>query len=549
MTTELRTQSSITITKPKTHLGNKGYTIYKNGLSKEQTEKIVKDLTVKPFVGPGFGSANDESDTYEAYRTNEAKMYVPYFYGLRNFGIPQQVRLDEGDDINLIFSSDLRENQVPVVETFLSHIAEENKKGNPKSGGLLELYTAFGKTALSLYLVSQLKKKTLVLVHKEFLMNQWIERIRQFLPEAKIGKIQGETMDVENKDIVLGMIQSISMKVYPTELFSSFGFLIIDETHHISSKVFSNALFKIVTKYTLGLSATMNRKDNTTWVIKDFLGDILYKSKQRELEQQVIVRAIDYYINDDEFNETVYDYRGNPQYSTMISRLCESNHRTEFILLVLTDMLRENPHQQIMILAHNRNVLEYLYTAINHRHITTCGYYLGGMKERDLKATEKQTVVLATYAMAAEALDIKTLSTLMMITPKTDITQSVGRILRDKNRSAPLIVDIIDHHQLFKNQWQKRKTFYKKEGYKIVHTTNSKYVSFSQDSNIGIGIGIGIERKDLDWETIYDPNAVHSSNGKNKGKNKNMDSMDSMDSDSNDKEAILHEKCLIKMKK
>ena len=524
-------------TEIKTHLGNKGYTIYKNGLSKEQTEKIVKDLTVKPFVGPGFASANDESDTYEAYRANEAKIYVPYFYGLRNFGIPKQVRLNEGDDINLIFSSDLRENQVPVVETFLSHIAEENKKGNPKSGGLLELYTAFGKTALSLYLVSQLKKKTLVLVHKEFLMNQWIERIRQFLPEAKIGKIQGETMDVENKDIVLGMIQSISMKVYPTELFSSFGFLIIDETHHISSKVFSNALFKIVTKYTLGLSATMNRKDNTTWVIKDFLGDILYKSKQRELEQQVIVRAIDYYINDDEFNETVYDYRGNPQYSTMISRLCDSNHRTEFILLVLTDMLRENPHQQIMILAHNRNVLEYLYTAINHRHITTCGYYLGGMKERDLKATEKQTVVLATYAMAAEALDIKTLSTLMMITPKTDITQSVGRILRDKNRSAPLIIDIIDYHQLFKNQWQKRKTFYKKEGYKIIHTTNSKY------SQVCENFGSKTERDDLHWETIYDPNAVHSLNGKHKGKYKNMDS------DSNDKEDILHEKCLIKMKK
>jgi hypothetical protein len=76
--------------------------------------------------------------------------------------------------------------------------------------------------------------------------------------------------------------------------------------------------------------------------------------------------------------------------------------------------------------------------------------------------------------MAAEALDIKTLTTLIMATPKTDIEQSVGRILRDKH-SNPIVVDIIDSHQTFKNQWKKRKTFYKKENYKIIFTTSPQY--------------------------------------------------------------------------
>jgi superfamily II DNA or RNA helicase len=78
--------------------------------------------------------------------------------------------------------------------------------------------------------------------------------------------------------------------------------------------------------------------------------------------------------------------------------------------------------------------------------------------------------------MAAEALDIKTLTTLIMVTPKTDIEQSVGRILREKH-SKPVVVDIIDSHDIFQRQWLKRKTFYKKNNYKIIGIDNYHYKS------------------------------------------------------------------------
>lgn len=336
-------------------------------------------------------------------------------------------------------------------------------------------FTVTHNTVLSLNIISRLKKKTFIIVHKEFLMNQWIERIGQFLPNARVGKIQGQVVDIDDKDIVIGMLQSLSMKEYPQNLFDSFGLTIIDEVHHISSEVFSNTLFKLVTKYMLGLSATMERKDGTTKVFKMFLGNVVFKGG-REEQHKVVVRAIEYKVNDDEFNEVKLDFRGKPAYSSMISKLCEYNRRSEFILKVLTDMLNENPLQQIMILAHNKNLLKYLYDAITHRHIAPVGYYLGGMKEKALKETEGKKIVIATYAMAAEALDIKTLTTLIMATPKTDIEQSVGRILREKH-SSPVVVDIVDAHDLFKNQWKKRKTFYKKENYKIIYTTSVNYVA------------------------------------------------------------------------
>ena len=464
-----------------TYLGQKGYTIAKNELTIEQQKQIRNDLTIKPYV---MGSPlNNDQKTFPAYRESANKFYVPHYYGVENYGNPKQYKITDGDDINLEFNGKLRENQEIVVNTYIEHV---NKVGF--GGGLLELPCAYGKTVLSLNIISRLNKKTFIIVHKEFLMNQWIERIQQFLPKARVGKIQGPIIDIDDKDIVIGMLQSLSMKEYPASTFESFGLTIIDEVHHISSEVFSNSLFKLVTKYMLGLSATMNRKDGTTKVFKMFLGDVIFKGKRDEA-REVVVHAIKYEVNDDEFNEVKLDYRGNPAYSTMISKLCEYNRRSEFILKVLSSMLETNPNQQIMVLAHNKNVLKYLHDAIAHRNIATVGYYVGGMKESALKETEGKKVVIATYAMAAEALDIKTLTTLIMATPKTEIEQSVGRILRERH-SSPIVVDIIDSHDLFQNQWRKRKTFYKKENYKIIYTSSTKYISDTSK-----------------WLTIYTPNS------------------------------------------
>jgi len=468
-----------------TYLGNKGYTISKSELGLEQIERIKKELTVKPYV-PG-SPANNSQVSFPVYRESASKIYMPHYYGIEKFGPPKEIRVSAGQDIALEFNGQLRDYQAPVVEKFVQYVKSEDV---PR-GGLLELPCAWGKTSASLNILSRLGKKTIVIVHKEFLMNQWIERIGQFLPKARIGKIQGQIIDIDHKDIVLCMLQSLSMKEYPSEIFDSFGLTIIDEVHHISSEVFSNTLFKLVTKYMLGLSATMNRKDGTTNIFKMFLGQVICKEK-RDDAPEVVVRAIDYFVDDDDFNHVSLDYRGNVQYSTMISKLCEYNRRSEFILRVLEDLLKENPNQQIMIIAHNRNLLKYFYETIKHRGIAggSCGYYVGGMKEAALKETESKKIVIATFSMCSEGLDIKTLTTLIMTTPKTDIEQTVGRILREKH-SEPIVVDIIDHHDPFQKQWKKRKTFYMKENYKILHIKDRDYLNSTIESR--------------PWTTVFNP--------------------------------------------
>jgi superfamily II DNA or RNA helicase len=152
-----------------------------------------------------------------------------------------------------------------------------------------------------------------------------------------------------------------------------------------------------------------------------------------------------------------------------------------------------------MVIAHNKNVLTYIHDAIEARKIATVGYYVGGMKESALKLTESKQVVIATYAMAAEALDIKTLCTLIMVTPKTDIEQSVGRILRS-DHEMPVVVDIVDSHDPFQKQWAKRKTFYRKENYRIYKVASSAYIP---PATLGEPMPTG-------WELVYEPKVKSS---------------------------------------
>jgi superfamily II DNA or RNA helicase len=472
------------------YVGNKGYTIYKNEITKEELEYLKGELIAKPFTN---GMIKTTQDTFPIYRESEKKIYVPRYFGEKIYGqLPIQIL--DGEDISLVFDGDLRDYQQKVVDAYKINIIRQNDFG----GGLIEIGCGRGKTVCALKLIAEMKKKTLVIVHKEFLMNQWIERIQQFLPLCRIGKIQGQVIDIENKDVVIGMLQSLSMKDYQPTLFNSFGLTIIDEVHHISSEVFSNVLFKLVTKYMLGLSATMNRKDGTTKIFKMFLGEVIYKENNVQ-EHDVLVKSIEYISKDDEFNKVEYDYKGNCKFSTMISKLCSFIPRSNFILKVLKDLIEYNKEQQVMILAHNKNVLNYLHDQIKEQEIGTVGYYIGGMKEAALKETETKQIIIATYSMAAEALDIKTLTTLIMATPKTDIEQAVGRILRTKH-IRPIVVDIVDNHDIFQNQWRKRKTFYMKNNYKIIKINSNDYHNEYNTWKIAFDkkeVGSSIKEKDL----------------------------------------------------
>jgi len=462
------------------YLTQKGYTIPKSVLSPSQLEQLRKDLFKKPVI---HGMNKTLQEGFPIYRENEKKIYLPRYYGIQHFGHPSLIELPPGHDIDTPFSTQrtLFPHQVEAVDAYLHTVTQPPCKDSSKQvshcgGGILELACGMGKTVIALHLVSRLRKKTLILVHKEFLMNQWIERIEEYLPTARIGKLQGPKQEIDGNDIVIGMIQSIYNRDFPHGMFDSFGFTIIDEVHRIGSSEFSQTLSKIVTPLTLGISATVERKDGLTDVLFAFVGPKLFSAKRETTQQVVQVRAVTFQTQDRDFCEVDYDFRGQVKYSTMMTRLCTFGPRTDLLERLIRDTYARQPQSQIIVLGHNRSLLVDLYKRFQRPHTIqpSVGYYIGGMKQSALQASETCSVLLATFAMAAEALDIKTLSVLVLATPKTDIVQSVGRILRTQH-SQPLILDIVDVHEPYQNQWKRRRAYYRKCGYDIWTTPSNQY--------------------------------------------------------------------------
>ena len=187
-----------------------------------------------------------------------------------------------------------------------------------------------------------------------------------------------------------------------------------------------------------------------------------------------------------------------------------------------------------IVMAHNLNILHYMYKKFVCKNLASVGYYVGGMKEAELKRSEKQQVVLASFGQSSEGLDIPTLNAEFLITPKTDIVQVVGRILRAKhNFSHPIIYDFVDTHGVFQRQWLKRKSYYKKQNYKIIGINSIEYNTDTQK-----------------WKNIYEPkNESCITKKKMSIKNNNDSDIEEEDDEDIEKDKYLTGQCLLTFKK
>jgi superfamily II DNA or RNA helicase len=149
----------------------------------------------------------------------------------------------------------------------------------------------------------------------------------------------------------------------------------------------------------------------------------------------------------------------------MITNLTEIKERNDFIFNIIKDILEKDPTRKIFILTNRRNHIDELKNLLQDYDV---GLYIGGMKKKDLALSEERAIIIGTYEMASEGLDIPDLDTLIMTTPKSNITQSIGRIMRKElYDNIPLIVDIVDKIDIFYAMYNKRKKIYQENKYEI----------------------------------------------------------------------------------
>ena len=330
-------------------LNRNGYIIKKKDLELKEVKEIKDDLTVKPFNYNDIGTGKEKK--FSVFLESPNKLYLPRFYGIEKFGLPNEDGLTDGASINIKFKGNLRKEQMPIYDIVKITL---NKDG----GAIISLKCGGGKTVLSLYILAQLKVKTMVVVHKDFLMTQWKDRIEEFIPNAKIGKIQQNTIDIDNKDIVLAMVQSLSMKEYDKDIFKCFGLIIFDECHHLGAEMFSKCMPKVASKYMLGLSATPNRKDGLRKVFEWYIGNIAYSSKEKN-EDYVEVNIINFTSDDQKYSKVENNYNGKPNFPKMINKICEFKPRTKLIIQKAIDLFNEGD-RNILILSDRRGHLDYI---------------------------------------------------------------------------------------------------------------------------------------------------------------------------------------------
>lgn len=450
-----------------TILCNQGYIILKKDILDEDIKKIKKDLKMRPFIQ---GSRSRFAKSFKIYMENDDKFCLPKFYGLTNFGNAKLVDFTIPQDINLKFNGNLRDYQNNVIDNVIPKIKNQE-------GGTISLPPGRGKTVIACKLLSDLGKKTLVVVHKTFLLNQWKNRIEQFLPDARVGIVQGKVIDVENKDIIIGMLQSLSLKDdYPDDLFDDIGTIIFDECHHLSAEKFSQILKKISVKYMIGLSGTPFRNDKLEKVFEYYIGKMLYYEKL-QINQDILVKTYKFNCKHEKFKVVINKYTKEAQVSTMISNLIEIEERNKLIINIIKEC-RGDTLRKILILSDRLDHLDYLIEGVNKLDIGSVSKYVGGMKQNKLDLAEEADIIFSTYSMSSEALDISSLNTVILGTSRRNVEQSVGRILRKQAGNylaQPLVIDVVDNIKTFINQSYTRKAYYKK----ITKLENIKSFNYS----------------------------------------------------------------------
>ena len=416
-----------------------------DNIDPKTARKVKRQLTVRPKTVPGFPLA----PSFEVFQHfADGRILLPRFFAAEFFKCPYRWKqLLSGDSIASVFRYKLRPAQLDPVEKMLESL---EKTG----GGILSVPPGTGKTVMALYIATVIKRRTLVVVHNEHLLHQWKRRIEQFT-DMTVGTIRSDTVDLDH-DIVICMLQSISMRTYPRGTFDCFGFIVVDECHHMAARVFSQALRVIGCPVMMGLSATPERADGLERVYQWYLGPVIVR---KGIERDVVVRVkMVRLMSKDAAFKTILNRTGKSNVVAMTTELSAFDRRTRWIVQIVLHYVSQG--RQILVLSHRKK-----HVAAIASMVPGSGIIVGQMKPQDVNHTIMHSqVIVATYNSVEEGFDCSRLDTLVMATPKKTIAQTVGRILRKEFFDVePIIVDIEDDVGVFCSQASHRRTFYRKQ--------------------------------------------------------------------------------------
>jgi len=419
----------------------------------ESVAQATRDLTA--YVQAGPPGSTYKYPIYFFVKAAEG-LIVPVQYVLMNeqWMLTVEDIRPQPSPFRGFFTGTLRVKQTEIIERVLRMIETHG-------GTTLTMPTGSGKTVCALEILCRLKVKPLILVHKLFLVNQWCERIHQFVMGAKVTVIQGTVHD-STGDIVIGMLQTFHSRQYVCP--SDVGIVVVDECHHVPAKTFRHVMMKMNSKYRLGLSATPYRKDGLHPSL--LLGPVT--SQEGSIPTSVspgIFCGYDFDTKRIQVQPIRYNterYTRSPpmmqsgdtvNHAAMLTIVAEDDARTDMIASLIASLDKQ---RHILCLVHRKEHRTRLQDQLTRRSIDSAIFTPLNHGCPDAR------VIISTYTYASEGFDEKRFDTLVLASPISDIRQSVGRILRkmEDPRHSPLVIDVVDQWGVFLRQFQKRKSVY-----------------------------------------------------------------------------------------
>lgn len=328
-----------------------------------------------------------------------------------------------------------RAGQEESVKALLAYL-------KPKDYGQcrLEAGCGTGKTCMSLYVASQLKMRTLILVHKEELALAFYKEARRFLPGIKFGHCQQDSWVYKNCHIVSATFQTLFSRdsKLPKNFLSRFGLVVVDEGQRSPAQTFEGVLRKFTAKYRLGVSATWRRRDGLDKVFDAHLGPIVHRATSASLNAQYICPRLlfrPHIINPRHWAYVVNGIASNTEYRNWLAKEAVKcvlkGERTPLMLADRIEMLKDL-----------RERINELFRAEGYPNKKAM-LFIGETNNADKrKAMKNAAVMLGSWGKWNEGNNLPRLDTLFIVTPRSDIEQAAGRIRRVVDgKKMPLIVD------------------------------------------------------------------------------------------------------------
>lgn len=446
-------------------------------LPKERlSERIIKDLKKELTFIPRVMSSDEPQEPILLYKENADYFAVPV--STPEHLIPPEalegleVRVSYGHEVS--FSKRPDPNHPSVRDPIAQRILMDGMLGACQDyfAFIAQAATGTGKTACALNTIAELGRNALVIVPTNALAEQWITSAKNLIgaTDEQIGRIQADKLDYKNKAITIGVINSLAMKEYPKEVYSAFGIVVVDEAHRVASKVFSQALPRFNARYKIGLSATPKRKDGADKVLQYHLGGIHVKSEAEALFAKVY--PVQYRTRQRLWGQN---------HGSRVKCLTLDRDRNNVIVGIVQRLYSEG--RNILVVSDSINHLQELIRLSELSGIPsakigqfTGQVYLPDGKKRKVTNDELEyiethsQVIMGTYSMIKEGVDIPRLDAGIDATPRTDAIQVVGRIRRPyPNKRIPVWYTIVDvASEAFRAYFYKRRKEYAQTNMEIV---------------------------------------------------------------------------------